>query len=156
MNSTGKFNGTPRNPTSELVGDGFDSRTLSNFAAAEDPDAADHDGNDGVTTDDCSLPTKRQRSASSCCDSIFDYDGPDESEDDYIFDVFATDDDEDGKDGRSTKRRKLSAVSCRNPSPKRTIIELQDGTSDQTQTPLVAAAVQQLDLTGDPLLEHCY
>lgn len=31
-----------------------------------------------TTADECSLPTERQRSASSCCDSIFDCDGPDE------------------------------------------------------------------------------
>lgn len=53
----------------------------------------------------------------------FDYDGPDESEDDYIFDVFARDDDEDGGDARSIK---VSAVSYRNPSLKSTISELQD------------------------------
>ena len=65
----------------------------------------------GTTTDECSLPTKRQRFASFCCDSIFHYDGPDELEDNYIFDIFTTNDDENGEGTRAIKLRKLSTAS---------------------------------------------
>jgi len=149
VDPTGEFDGTPpRDPTSGLVGNGFDSRALlSNCTAADNSDADDCIGNNCVTINECSLPTEQQKSASSCCDFIFDCDRPYKSEDDYVFDVFATDDDEDGENSQSTKRRRLSAVSCTNPSPKITISKLQDGRSDQTQSPPIAAvAVPQSDL----------
>ncbi len=149
VDSTGVFDSIPpRDPTSGLVGDGFDSRTLlSNYTAADDSDADDRNGNNYVTIDECSLHTERQKSASSYSDFIFDCERPDKSEDDYVFDVFATDDDEDGQDSRFTKRRKLLAVSCRIPCPKITIFEPQDDRSDQTQSPPIAAvAVPQSDL----------
>ncbi len=159
VDSTDKFDGaSPRDPISELVGDGFNSRTLlSDFTAAADSVADDHNDTNSVTTNECSVPTGRQRASLSCCDSIFDCDGSNESENDYIFDVFATDDDEDGEDARSIKRRKLSAVSCRNPSPRINITGLQDSSSDQAQPPPAAAvAVARPDLRSVPLLEQCH
>jgi hypothetical protein len=144
MSIQASLNGAPPyNPASTLVDDGFDSGTqllLSDRTVTDSSNANDDNGNDGVTTDECSLPTERQRSASSCCDSIFDCNGPDESEDNYIFDVFATDNDEDDEDARFTKRRKLSAVPCRNPSPASTIPKIQEDEIDQTQSLLVTAA----------------
>jgi hypothetical protein len=124
----------PCDPTSELIDDGFNLATqllLFNRTAA-------NNGSDSIT--------KRQRSTLSCSDPILDYNGPDELEDDYVFDVIATDDDEDA---RPPKRRRLPAVSCRYPSPASTISKIQEDEIDQAQSPIAAAtAIQQLDLSG--------
>lgn len=87
----------------------------------------------------------------SCGDPTLDSDGLDELEDDYVFDVIATDDDEDAQ---PPKRRRLPAVSCRYPSPASTISKIQEGEIDQTQSPIAAvAAIQQ----PDPRSGHgCY
>lgn len=110
-----------RDHTSEVVDDGVNSKALlSNQSAADGSDADDHNSNNGTTTNKCSLPTEQQTSVPSHYDSVFDNGGPDEPEDDYIFDIFARDD--EGADARSGKRQKLSAVSYRYLSPNSTII----------------------------------
>lgn len=101
---TDNFDNTSCNSTSELMSDGFNSRTLLfNLTAADNFNADDHNDNNCITINECSLFTEQQRSASSCCDFIFDCDCSDKSEEDYIFDVFATDDDENDKDSQSIK-----------------------------------------------------
>jgi hypothetical protein len=103
--------------------DGFD---LATQLLLFNPTAVDN-GNDSVTSGKCPFPTNRQRSPSSCGDPTLDCDGPNEGEDDYVFDVIATDDDEDA---RPSKRRRLLAISCRYPRPASTVSELQEDGTD--------------------------
>jgi hypothetical protein len=76
------------------------------------------------------------------------------------FDVFAKGDDgeDDNDDGtRSTKGRKLSAVSDNNPASDSNISGMQDGQPDDTQYPQLcpaAASLHQLDPKNDHLPKH--
>jgi len=105
INSTDKFGDTSsHDPTSELIGNDFDFRALLfNFTAADNFNADDCIDNNCVTINKCLLFIKQQKSVSSCCDFIFDCDHLYKSEDDYVFDVFATDDDENGENSQFTK-----------------------------------------------------
>jgi hypothetical protein len=138
----------PRDPTSELIGDGFDIASqllLSDCTdgVANGSDTGGNNDNNGVINDECPL-TKRQRPTSSCGNPTLDCDGLDELEGDYVFDVIATDDDEDA---RPPKRQRLPAVSCRYPSPASTVSKIQEDEIDQAQSPIAAAAaIQQSDL----------
>jgi hypothetical protein len=124
---------TPRDSTSELMGDGFDLASQLLFNRIDDY-------NNGVINDECPPLTKRQRSTSSCSDPALD--------------AIATDDD---GDAQPPKRRRLPAVSCRYPSPVSTVSKVQDGGADQTQYPTaVEAAIQQSDLSGLNLLSKQY
>jgi hypothetical protein len=152
VGSIGELDATPpRDPTSGLIGHGFDLATQLppfNRTAPGVSNADGNSGNDSVTDDKCPLPTKRQRSTLSSGDHILDNDGPNERED-SVFDVIDTDDDKDGADTRSAKQRKLPAVSCRYPGPASTAPNMQEDNTDQTQSPTAtAAAIQQPDLSS--------
>jgi hypothetical protein len=139
----------PRDPASELIDDGFDlAIQLLLFhhtdGVANSSNADGNNGNNGVIDDECPLPTKRQRSTLSCGDPTLDCDGLDELGDDCVFDIIATDDDEDAQ---PPKRRRLPASSCRYPSPANTTSKPQEDGTDQAQSPIaVVAAIQQSDL----------
>jgi hypothetical protein len=146
VGSAGELDTPPRDPTSELMDDGSD---LATQLPLFNPMAVDN-GNGSVTGGECPYPTKRQRSPSSCSDPTPDCDRPDKREDDYVFDIIATDDNEDDVDARSAKRRKLPAVSCRYPSLAGTIPKMQVDQIDRAQSPIAkAAAIQRLDLRSN-------
>lgn len=132
VDSTDEFDGTSsRDSTSELINNDFDFNILFfNYTTANNFNADDRNDNNCVIIDECSLFIERRKFVSSCCDFIFDCDHFDKLKDDYIFNVFATDDDENDENSRFTKRRKLSATFCRNLCSKITIFELQDDKSD--------------------------
>lgn len=73
VGSTGELDAAPpRDSASEPMDDRFDPATqLLLFTAV-------NNGNDSVTNNKCLLPTKQQRSTSSCGNPILDYDSPDE------------------------------------------------------------------------------
>jgi hypothetical protein len=118
VGAMGEPDAPPRNPTSKLIGDGFDLASqllLSDCTdgVANGSNSDENNNNNSVIDDKCPL-TKRQRSTSSCGNLTLDCDGHDELEDNYVFDVIATDNNEDA---RPPKRRRLPAVCCRYPSP---------------------------------------
>jgi hypothetical protein len=131
VGAMGEPNAPPRDPTSELIGDGFDLASqllLSNCTngVANGSNSNENNSNNGVIDDKFPL-TKRQRSTSSCGDPTLDCDGHDELEDNYVFDVIATDDDEDAQ---PPKQRRLPAVCCRYPSPASTVSKVQEDGTD--------------------------
>lgn len=94
VDSTDEFDNSSHDSTSELIGESFDSMILVfNYTAADNYNADDCNENNCVTIKKCSL-SEWQKSVLSCCDFIFDYDDLNKSEDDYVFDVFTTDDHE--------------------------------------------------------------
>jgi hypothetical protein len=141
------------------AGDYFDNDNYSNR-------------DDGIDNNQCVSITDCRRSASPCYDTIsshttepplhpqaakgstkrMNYDGLDEPGDDDIFDVFAEDDankaSEDAQPAKQqTKRRKLSAVSCSNPTPNSGTLDPQVCRSPQRAP--AAAGVQHRRHKGD-------
>ena len=99
VNCTDKFdNAFSHNSISELVDNDFNLKILLfNFTATDNSDVDDHNDNNSVITDKCSVLTEQQRAVLSCCDFILHCDDSDKSENDYIFDIFITDEDENDK-----------------------------------------------------------
>ena len=151
IDSTDKFDDSFHDSISELIDNDFNSIILIfNYMTAYNFNADECNENNCITIKKCSLLTEQQKSVSSCCDFIFDCDDFNKSEDDYVFDVFTTDDDENDVNSWFRKWQKLFAIFCRYSSLKTIISELQDDRSIQTQSSSIAAVtVLQSDLKSD-------
>lgn len=121
----------PYNPTSKLISNRFDIASqllLSNCTNGIANSFNSSNNNNSVINNKYPLLTKQQRPPSSCSNPTLDCDSLDKLEDNYVFNVIATNDD---KDAQPSKQQRLPAVSCRYPSPANTIFKIQEDEINQ-------------------------